>query len=414
MNNPLHFKPSLEDLLKSSIRSIFKNKSRTFLTSLGVIIGVTSVILLVSIGNGLKAYVVSQFESLGSNILFVAPGQVFNRNGGFNNNGGASFLATSFTVSDWNRLKRDLKTTAGYIIPVSQSPTTIKYLKNSVDTNILGTSADYAVARNQTPAAGNGRWFTSQENDKASNVAVIGHQLKLDLFGAAPALNRKLIVGGRTMKVIGVLNKIGGGFGGPNFDSFIYIPLITSQRLTGREAIQSFQIKINSTTDLEAGKKMIETSLSKRFKDEDSFSVFDQSQIIGSINSILNILTAGLSGIAAISLLVGGIGIMNIMLVTVTERTREIGLRKAIGAYPRAILLQFLFEAIILSGIGGIIGIILGSLGTLAISPFFPARVSLNSIILAFGVSFIVGVVFGVAPARRASKLSPIEALRYE
>jgi putative ABC transport system permease protein len=405
-------KPSVDDLFKSSIRSILKNKSRTVLTSLGVIIGVTSVILLVSIGNGLKAYVVEQFESLGSNILFVSPGKVFNSQGGFNSNARAGALTTSFTTSDLNRLKRDLKSTAAYVIPLSMSPAVAKFQNNSIDSTILGTTAQYATARSQKLTAGS--WFSPEEDQKGSNVVLLGAQLKQDLFKSTPAVNRKIILAGRNFKVIGVLEKQGGGFGGPNFDQYAYVPLTTLNHLTGKEAIQSFQIKINGADSLPQAKKTIEDSLSRRLKGDDAFSVFDQSQIVSSITSILNILTVGLSGIAAISLIVGGIGIMNIMLVSVTERTREIGLRKAIGAYPRAILLQFLFEAIILSGLGGVIGIALGSLGTLAISSFFPARVSLNSVLLAFGVSFIVGVIFGVAPARRASQLSPIDALRYE
>lgn len=405
-------KPSLDDLFKSSIRSILKNKSRTVLTSLGVIIGVTSVILLVSIGNGLKTYVVEQFESLGSNILFVSPGQVFNRQGGFNSNGRAGMLTTSFTPSDLSRLKRDLKSTADYIIPVTLAPAAAKYQNTSVDTTILGTTTQYALARRQKLISG--RWFTPQEDDKATNIILLGYSLKQDLFGSVPAVNRRLTLGGRTFKVIGVLDKQGGGFGGPSFDDYAYAPINTVFNLTGKENIQSFQVKIDSSINLDDAKEEIIESLSTRLKSEDAFTVFDQSQIVSSINSILNILTVGLSGIAAISLIVGGIGIMNIMLVSVTERTREIGLRKAIGAYPRAILLQFLFEAIILSGLGGIIGITLGSLGTLAISSFFPARVSLESVVLAFGVSFVVGVIFGVAPARRASQLSPIDALRYE
>jgi len=183
--------------------------------------------------------------------------------------------------------------------------------------------------------------------------------------------------------------------------------------MSGSDKIQEIVIKANDKNEVENIKTRAKKVFLKRYK-EDAFSVFDSSQLLSSINSIISILTVGLSGIAAISLVVGGIGIMNIMLVSVTERTKEIGLRKAIGATPNAILIQFLIEAVILSCLGGTIGILLGFLGTLAINPFFPAKLTLSSVILAFGVSSAVGIVFGVAPARKAAKLSPIEALRYE
>ena len=201
--------------------------------------------------------------------------------------------------------------------------------------------------------------------------------------------------------------------GGPSVDDTVYAPLTIVQDLSGKEDINAIVVKAPSKDLIEATKKEITDIMLDRY-DKDAFSVFDSSQLLSSINSIINVLTIGLTGIAAISLVVGGIGIMNIMLVSVTERTREIGLRKAIGAYPRAILIQFLIEAVILSCIGGATGVLLGYLGTLAIKPFFPAQVTLSSVVLAFGVSSLVGIIFGVAPARKASKLSPIEALRYE
>jgi putative ABC transport system permease protein len=201
--------------------------------------------------------------------------------------------------------------------------------------------------------------------------------------------------------------------GGPSIDEFIFVPIGLANDLAGDENIQEIMVKTSTKDQVDSTKKTIEKIFLKDYN-KDSFSVFDSAQLLTSINSIISTLTVALTGIAAISLVVGGIGIMNIMLVTVSERTREIGLRKAIGAYPRAILLQFLFEAVILSGLGGSIGIILGILGTMAINQIFPAQVTLGSILLAFGVSFIVGIIFGVTPARKASQLSPIEALRYE
>ncbi len=403
-------KPSLNDLLKSSFRSILKNKSRTILTSLGIIIGVTSVILLTSIGNGLKKYVTDQFDSLGANSIYISPGKVFNDNGGFSQSGG--MMLNTFTQKDVTTLNRklnnvDITPASAVFADISSSFSTQKNIE------IDGSTENFGKNNNLTPSNGNGRWFTKEENDKNTPVIVLGYQLALDLFPKSSAIGRKVIVKGKTLKVIGVSDKKGASFGGPSFDKQGYIPLNLAFELSGKNDIQSIIIKAPNKDLIEPLKKQITNILLEKY-DKDAFSVFDSSQLLNSINSIISVLTIGLTGIAAISLVVGGIGIMNIMLVSVTERTREIGLRKAIGAYPRAILIQFLIEAIILSCIGGLTGVILGYLGTLAIKPFFPAQVTISSVVLAFGVSSLVGVIFGVAPARKASKLSPIEALRYE
>lgn len=404
-------KPSLNDLIKSSIRSVLKNKSRTVLTSLGVIIGVTSVILLTSIGNGLKIYVNQQFESLGSNTVFVSPGKIFNDNGGFSSQSNSSYITTSFTDRDLTKLKRTLK--IDLIMPLKTTSVEVKSNSTQKDISIIGTNYLYGPNNNAAPSTGNGRWFTKEEDDKNSDVAILGFQIAADLFPNGSALGKKIVINSKNVKVIGVNDKKGGSFGGPSFDDYIYVPFGIAADIAGDEKIQEIIIKVPNKNQIETYKEKIKNTLLERY-DEDAFSVYDSAQLLNSINAIISTLTIALTGIAAISLVVGGIGIMNIMLVTVSERTREIGLRKAIGAYPRAILLQFLFEAVILSGIGGIIGIILGALGTAAINSFFPAKITFSSIALAFGVSFLVGIIFGVTPARKASKLSPIEALRYE
>jgi putative ABC transport system permease protein len=408
----LKLKPSLDDLIKSSIRSILKNKVRTFLTSLGIIIGVTSVILLVSIGNGLKDFVVEQFDSLGSNIVYVMPGKMFSGNGEGFAGGGQSMMNNSFKEKDLTNLTRKLDIEA--IFPMIETRAEVKYLTNSKKTSLEITNYQYGKSMNSLPSSGNGRWFTKAEENKNSKVVILGYNVKDELFGKSNPLNKKINISGHTFKVIGYLDQKGRGLGGASIDDAVYIPLNVSYNIVGHKNIQSIGIKVKDKEDIEKIKKQTEEILKKDYKKEDSFSVVDQSQILSSINTILSTLTVALSGIAAISLIVGGIGIMNIMLVTVTERTKEIGLRKAVGAYPQAILLQFLIEAIILSCLGGGIGIILGSLGSWGIDKIFPAKVTLESIILAFGVSTIVGIIFGVAPARKASKLSPIEALRYE
>ena len=403
-------KPSFNDLLKSSFRSILKNKSRTILTSLGIIIGVTSVILLTSIGNGLKSYVTQQFESLGANSIFITPGKVFNDNGGFSQ--GGMMMTTSFTQKDVNSLNRKLKNSI--IMPVNATFADIKSnqaIKKQIE--IDGSVEEFGKNNNLLPSAGNGRWFTKEENDKKTPVIVLGYKVAQTLFPKSNALGKKVIVKGKSLKVIGVVDKKGASMGGPSIDDQAYGPLTVISSLAGNEDINTIVVKAPNKDVIESTKKEITNIMLERY-DTDAFSVFDSSQLLSSINAIINTLTIALTGIAAISLIVGGVGIMNIMLVSVTERTREIGLRKAIGAYPRAILIQFLIEAVILSCLGGLMGIILGGLGTIVINNFFPAKITISSIVIAFGVSSAVGIIFGVAPANKASKLSPIEALRYE
>lgn len=400
-------KPNPTELLKSSIKSILKNKSRTILTSLGIIIGVTSVILLTSIGTGLKIYVSDQFESLGANSIYIMPGQVFNESGGFNQGGG--MMANKFTLKDVEAVKKNFKSLD--VMPFNTTYADVKSNKKTrKSVEINGTTYEYGPNNNLIPSEGNGRWFTKEEVDKKTSVIVLGYKIANDLYPNGNALGKKVFIKGKTLEIIGVLDAKGGMAG---MDDLALIPITVSYNISGNQDISTIIIKAPSKDAVEETKKAITKFMKERY-DEDAFSVFDNSQLLSSINSIISILTIALSGIAAISLVVGGIGIMNIMLVSVTERTREIGLRKAIGAYPRAILLQFIIEAIILSCLGGGIGILLGYLGSLAINSFFPAKVTLSSIILAFGVSSLVGIVFGVAPARKASKLSPIEALRYE
>jgi len=404
-------KPSLDDLLKSSLRSIWKNKGRTILTSLGIIIGVTSVILLTSIGSGLKKYVSDQFDSLGANSVYVSPGRIFNDQGGFSQPAG-QLLTVKFTQKDAVLIKRNFRNFL--VMPANASFSDIKspYATKKV-VEIAGTTFEYGPNNNLVPSAGNGRWFTGEEDDKKTPVIILGNKLAADLFPQTSALGKKVIIKGKNLKVIGIVDKKGASMGGPSIDDHAFVPLSIGFILSGNQDINAIVVKVPQKDQVEQAKKDLTKLMLKKY-DKDAFSVFDSSQLLSSINSIISTLTIALTGIAAISLIVGGIGIMNIMLVTVTERTREIGLRKAIGAYPRAILIQFLIEAVILSALGGTIGIILGFLGSLLINNFFPAQVTLSSVLLAFGVSSAVGVIFGVAPARRASKLSPIEALRYE
>lgn len=397
-----------------AFRSILANKVRSFLTMLGVIIGVSSVVMLISIGHGLESYITDQFESLGSNNIFVSPGEVFNEGGGFNAQNQELALANiKFKLSDVDDLQRLRSTVLDEIAYYSGQSDEIGFLDETKSASVVGTSANYPqVLITETEL---GRFYNQTETQSGEKVVVLGYALYEELFGEIDPLGKKVQIGPHKYTVIGVAEEVGGGgnFGGPSFDTFAYIPFETLSRVYDSDSIQQIVVKAKPDVDIENAIDQIEEQMLKNFED-DEFSVYDQAEILNTINNILGILTIGLGGIAAISLVVGGVGIMNIMLVSVTERTKEIGLRKAIGATPDQILQQFLIESALLSVLGGLIGLGLAYLGSVAIQPYFPAKVSADSVLLAFGVSTAVGLVFGAAPARRASRLSPIEALRYE
>ncbi len=405
-------------LVKSSfiiaLQSIARNKFRAFLTMLGVIIGVGSVVLLTSIGTGLQAYVTDQFASLGSNILFVVPGKPFGEGGGFGNQEQAVIESTKPTLkqrymTDILRNHRDVIRNGAVTAASSAS---IHYGDKNKKIVLYAVTASYPDVRNSP--LDKGVWFTQVDDQKSARVLVLGPDIAKELFGAIDPVGKRVKVNdSQTYTVVGVLAKQGGGFGGPSFDQYVYLPLSTLFDNFNTQLIDSFILDAKDQNSVEPAKKAIEQELLRYLK-EDDFTVFDQTQLLSTINSILGVLTAGLGGIAAISLVVGGIGIMNIMLVTVTERTREIGLRKALGATPGRIMLQFLIEAALLSVMGGLVGLLIAYLGSLAIQAYFPAKVTPQAVILAFSVSTLVGLIFGAAPARRAANLSPIEALRYE
>ncbi|MDD3998859.1 MAG: ABC transporter permease, partial [Candidatus Shapirobacteria bacterium] len=236
-------KPSLEDLFKSSIRSVLKNKSRTLLTTLGVIIGVTSVILLTSIGNGLKIYVNEQFEALGSNTIFVSPGKIFSDSGGFSRGAGSggSTITTSFSLKDVNNLKRNLNT--NLVMPMKTAPAQVKSRDIKKSVTVLGTNYLYGPNNNSVPSEGNGRWFTREEEDKKSNVAILGNTIAIELFPSGNALGKKIVVGSKNLKIIGINDIRGSSFGGPSVDEYIYVPFAIASDIAGDENIQQIIIK---------------------------------------------------------------------------------------------------------------------------------------------------------------------------
>ena len=402
----------LSILARSAFTSILRNKTRSFLTTLGVVIGVLSVILLTSIGNGLTVFVEQQFQELGSNLLIVTPGEIVNSDGGFDQQGAAlSFSSSKLTEADSKSLTR-----AGYpitlAVPLSGSNGEARTTQGKRSGMVVGTTPGYSEVRNTK--AQRGRFLSESDLSGNRKVVVIGSKIAEKLFVGVNPVGQNMTINKLRFEVIGVAEaKAAGSFGGPDIDSFMYVPITTAKIALGADKIMEIMVQSASKDQLNRTKDLITTTLSKRLDAKD-FAVTDQSEILKTIQTILGVLTIGLSGIAAISLVVGGIGIMNIMLVAVSERTKEIGLRKALGATPANILIQFLIESAVLSTFGGVVGIILGVLGALALRNFFPATPSLDSILLAFGVSLATGIIFGVFPAKKAAALSPIEALRYE
>jgi putative ABC transport system permease protein len=400
------------NLLFTAGRALWRNKSRSVLTMLGVIIGVMSVILLLAIGSGLQNYIVQQFESLGTNMIQVNPGEELDSGGGMAAAGSQmmGMLNSKFRLIDVQELKK-LREYITAVIPEYLSNADVEYkLKTKNNAGIYGTTADFSHMGGISLSKG--EFFTAADVEAKRRVVILGPGIVKKLFGSVDPLGKEVKVNRAQFTVIGVLADKG-GLVGASLDNYAFIPITTAHDLFDSQLIMSLNIQVKNKDLIPQAKEAIIATLSKRLN-KDEFHIVDQQQMLGTINSILGILSAGLGGIAAISLVVGGIGIMNIMLVSVTERTREIGLRKAIGATPNIIMAQFLIESVVLSVSGGLLGVGIAYGITLLIRLFFPAMVTWWSVALAFTVSAIVGVIFGVYPARRAAKLSPIEALRYE
>lgn len=400
---------SFAETIGVSIQAVLANRLRSFLTILGIVIGVTSVILLISIVSGLKSFITTQIASLGPNVMFVIPGSI----GGGRGPGGIQ--TNRLTLKDSINLREELKWEAEVSAAIQKTTRVTYQNKEDKDVTVVGTEADYPKIIKAIRIE-EGRYFTVSEA-AGKKVAVVGPTVKNNLFCGgriceANIMGKKIQIGNLKYEIVGVLGVRGSNLG-IDLDNFAIIPLISAQKQFGEDRIHNIVISANDVYKVKEVQDKVKQILGKRLS-EDDFTVQTQEQTLSTISTISNVLTLALGGIAAISLVVGGIGIMNIMLVSVTERTREIGLRKAMGARNKDIRNQFLIEALTLSGLGGVIGIILGGILSILIGRFIQTVVPIWSIGLSFGFSLLVGVIFGVAPAIRASKLDPIQALRYE
>jgi putative ABC transport system permease protein len=395
----------LLESLKIAVKALLTNKVRAALTMLGVIIGVASVILLVAIGSGVQQEITGEIEGLGSNLLFVFPADMSGNSGG--SMGGMS-ITKFFTLDDADLLQRRLGSEA-FVIPLVQGSAKLKVGNRTTGVTIAAGNekgGDVFNAKYQ-----GGRSYTRSEVLAGARVLMLGATPAEKLFPRQNPVGREVYVNGERFTVIGYLEPQGGTLSGDQ-DNQIYMPVTSAQRLLATKDLSALIVKAVDAKRIDLVKAHVEQALRPRFGDD--LTVFTQEQTLGMLSSLLGTLTVMLAGIAGISLLVGGIGIMNIMLVSVSERTREIGIRKAVGARTYDIMSQFVIEAVMLSVTGGVVGISIGWGGAAALDRFVPTLITWWAVAMAFFFSAAVGIFFGVYPAWKASRLDPIEALRYE
>lgn len=385
---------------KIALKAMLDNKGRTLLTMLGVIIGVATFITLVSLGKGTQKSISDSIQSMGTNLISISiTGRNSNR---------------TITYDQLKKFVEDNNEDIEAIAPVVSSNVTLKYKEKTWDTNLEGSSPEYETVRNTHVQSG--RFIVQTDVDYRQKVVILGKAVVNNLFGfGINPIGESIKINGQLFKVIGVLEEKSNG---QNYsqDDKVIIPITVAQRLLRSAQIRNFSVQAKTPETVNSAMIKIQNLMLQTFKDESTFRVQNQADMLSRVGDITGVMTTFLGFIAGISLFVGGIGIMNIMLVTVTERTREIGIRKAIGAKRKHILLQFLIESIIISCFGGFIGIIIGFVLTKIIPKFTSMTpvITISSIVTSFTVSVIVGIFFGIYPANKASKLNPIEALRFE
>jgi putative ABC transport system permease protein len=403
--------------IKIAFQALFLNKLRSFLTMLGIIIGVGAVVAMLSIGAGAQQSIIQSVQGIGSNLIIITPG-----NPEEEQNMGAQFMFSGqqakLKTDDLQAIEREATLITG-VAPVVFSSSIISYSNNSAQSTIYASTENGRELYNMDIEKG--KFYSKSDVSNASNVAVIGQTVIKKLFGKIEPTGKIIKIDGKNFKVIGTLEARGTDTFGNDQDDFISIPVTTAQnKLYGLDSYNMILAQSVSEEDIDAASEEIESILRRhrniRFGEKEDFSVRNQTQILDVISTITNIFTVVIAGIASISLLVGGIGIMNIMLVSVTERTREIGIKKAIGAKNRDILIQFLVESIVLSVTGGILGILFAVSVSAILSRFtvLVTSITVFPIIIAFSFSTVIGLFFGIYPAMRAARLNPIDALRYE
>jgi len=394
-----------------ALRAIRRNLVRSFLTVLGIVIGVSAVVTMVTLGQGATRAVAAQISSLGSNLLMIRPGQ---RLGGGRDTAGAP----NFKPADADAIKTQVNGLAA-VAPSVQRGVTVVYSSRNWSTSIVGTTQDFFPSGNWTLAEG--RLFNDSEERGGAAVCVIGETVRRELFGTTEALGNAIRIKQFSCEVVGLLASKGQSSFGQDQDDVIVMPLRAVQRrLTGNLDVTLIRVSVKDGASVDQAKAQIASLMRERRKlaenEEDNFNVLDTRQIADTLAGTTRVMTTLLGAVAAVSLLVGGIGIMNIMLVSVTERTREIGIRLAIGAMEREVLLQFLVEAVALAAFGGIVGVALATGASLVLAHFMQVPYAFNPQInlLSFAFAALIGVVFGYFPARRAARLDPIDALRHE
>ncbi|OGC79891.1 hypothetical protein A3K01_04175 [candidate division WWE3 bacterium RIFOXYD1_FULL_43_17] len=388
------------ETIKSALSALALNKIRTFLTMLGVIIGVFSVVSLVAVVQGFQNYITDQFSALGSNLILVTPSV------GEGQDPSRAFMGNKLSLKNVDTINLYVGDKISVITPSIRIAKTAEYkTKTYASTVVGGNYQSYSVYGLETDT---GSYYTKSDDSKKASVVFISSDVKKELFGDRNPVGEKIKIENTNFEVLGVAKPKGG-----NFDDRIFMPDTSLKAVFNIEALSSIALKANEGLDVDEVMREVKVALLKDMKIDD-FSVVTQKDVLSSIDQILGVLSSALAAVAGISLLVGGIGIMNIMLVSVTERTQEIGLRKALGATSKNIGRQFLAEAIFISLGGGMVGLLLGYLSTLAVASFINATIPWWAVALAMGFSIFVGVVFGTYPALSASKKDPIEALRFE
>ena len=398
---------SLLETFQLSLRNIWGSKMRSFLTMLGIIIGVCAVIVIVGLGNGMQGYIEDSFDELGTDSLTV---MIMGR-------------GSSRSVSE-DEMYQMVEDNSDVLKQLSPSVTVSFPLKIGSDTvtstSVTGVSEDYFSMKGYDITQGRGLQYTDMRNRE--KVCVVGQYLNMAYYGGS-AVGQTLKVGQNTLTIVGVLAAEGSDLEEGGADDCVYLPYSTASRISSAGTISSYVVTVWDKDRISEAKLLVENQLYSIFEDDDAYNVISMSEMLDTMNAMVNVIIYILAAIAAISLVVGGIGIMNIMLVSVTERTREIGIRKALGAKERTILAQFVVEAATTSALGGVLGIALGYAASMAANKVLPMFMtdttvtvspSFNSIVVAFGISVGIGVLFGYLPARRAARLNPIEALRYD